>query len=93
MRQKIEDVLRVALLFVGILSFVGLGLNQWGSFIDLGNEQKSNVLHSQAVQSCLEFLTPHAFVIDGRVYCYMEQGQRIASLDYLKENVDPQEIP
>lgn len=93
MRQKIEDILRVALLFVGVLSFVGLGLNQWGSFIDLGKEQKSNVQQAEAVQGCLAYLTPNAIVIDGKVYCYIVSGQRIASLEYLQKNVEPQDIP
>lgn len=91
--RKIERVLRVVLLSVGILSFIGLGLNQWGSFVSLGNEQKSVSEQSQAVQECLAYRTPHAVVIDGKVYCYIVQGQRIASLDYLKSNVEPQEIP
>jgi len=91
--RKVERVLRVILLSVGILSFVGLGLNQWGSFISLGREQKVISQQAEAVKGCLAFLTPHAIVVDGKVYCYIQQGQRIASLKYLQENIEPSEMP
>lgn len=91
--RKVERILRVVLLSVGVLSFIGLGLNQWGSFISLGNEQKKIVQQSEAVQACMSFGTTHAVVVQGKTYCYLTPGERTASLEFLKKNLEPQEIP
>lgn len=103
--RKVERALRVILLVLAVPAFIGLGLNQWGSFINKGNELKvltamesklnnlGNPEQEQAVADCMQYGTHHAIIVEGKTYCFLVQGERIASLEYLTKNLDPQEIP
>lgn len=103
--RKLERVLRVTLLVFGIFSFIGLGLNQWASFINAGKEvkilaamedkltQPDDFGQEAAVLDCMIYGTIHAVVVDGKTYCYKFQGEIVASLEYLKENVAPKAVP
>ena len=86
MIRKIERALRIVTLLVIIIAAVGVGLSNFTNYFENVQDAKAR----SAVAECLEFLSPHAVVSDGNIYCYLtiQGSEMVAPIESLRYKSD-----
>ena len=84
--RQAELYLRVTAILSIIFASLGLGLFGFSNYFENLFENLEEAKRRSAASECLEFLAPHALVVDGQVYCYVtiQGNEMVAPIEALR---------